>query len=72
MRKSGDPMHNMFRVIRRVLNEHADVKVLYPIHKNPAVRQAAAEELGECDRTHIIEPPEVLGCHNIMARSYLA
>ncbi len=67
----GEPMHNMFRAIRRVMDEHPDVKALYPIHMNPAVRKAADEELGDCDRIHIIEPVEVFDCHNIMARSYL-
>ena len=67
----GEPMHHMFRAIRRVLDEHPDVKALYPIHMNPVVRQAANEELGDCDRIHIIEPLEVLDCHNIMARSYM-
>lgn len=67
----GEPMHRMFRAIRRVLEEHPDVKALYPIHMNPAVRQAAAEELGTLDRIHIIEPLEVFDCHNIMSRSYL-
>lgn len=67
----GEPMHHMFRAIRRVLNEHPDVKVLYPIHMNPVVRQAAAEELGECDRVMIIEPLDVVDFHNFLARSYL-
>ena len=67
----GEPMHHMFRAIRRVMEEHPDVKALYPIHMNPVVRQAADEELGDCDRIHIIEPVEVFDCHNIMARSYL-
>lgn len=67
----GEPMHHMFRAIRRVLEEHPDVKALYPIHMNPIVRKAAEEELGDCDRIHIIEPLDVLDCHNIMARSYL-
>ena len=67
----GEPMRNMFRAIRRVLNEHPDVKAVYPIHMNPVVRQIADEELGDCDRIHIIEPLEVFECHNIMARSYL-
>lgn len=67
----GEPMHHMFRAIRRVLNEHPDVKVLYPIHMNPVVRQAAAEELGKCDRVRIIEPLDVLDFHNFLARSYL-
>lgn len=67
----GEPMHNMFRAIRRVMEEHPDVKALYPIHMNPEVRQVADEELGDCDRIHIIDPVEVFDCHNIMARSYL-
>ena len=67
----GEPMHHMFRAIRRVLEENPDVKVLYPIHMNPMVRKAAKEELSSCDRIHIIEPLDVLDCHNIMARSYL-
>ena len=67
----GEPMHRMFRAIRRVLNEHSDVKALYPIHMNPMVRQAANEELGDCDRIHIIEPLDVLTCHNIMAKSFM-
>lgn len=67
----GEPMRNMFRAIRRVMEEHPDVKALYPIHMNPVVRQAADEELGGCDRVHIIEPVEVFDCHNLMARSYM-
>lgn len=67
----GAPMHNMFRAIRRVLDEHPDCKAVYPIHMNPVVRQAAAEELGECNRIHIIEPIEVFDCHNFEARSFL-
>ena len=67
----GQPMHNMFRAIRRVMEEHKDVKAIYPIHMNPIVRQAADEELGNCDRIHIIEPLEVLDFHNFLARSYM-
>ena len=67
----GQPMHHMFRAIRRIMDEHPDVKAIYPIHMNPAVRQAAAEELGGCGRIHIIEPLEVLDFHNFLARSYL-
>ncbi len=67
----GEPMHHMFRAIRRVMEEHPDVKALYPIHMNPVVRKAAEEELGGLDRIHIIDPVEVFDCHNIMARSYL-
>lgn len=67
----GAPMHNMFRAIRRIMDGHPDVKAIYPIHMNPIVRQAAAEELGGCDRIHIIEPLDVLDFHNFMAKSYL-
>lgn len=67
----GEPMHNMFRAIRRVMDEHPDVKAIYPIHMNPVVRQAADAELGGCDRIHIIEPLEVLDFHNFLARSFM-
>ncbi len=67
----GQPMHNMFRAIRRIIDEHDDVKAIYPIHFNPTVRQAANEELGECDRIRIIEPLDVLDFHNFLAKSYM-
>ena len=67
----GEPMHHMFRAIRRVLNEHPECKAIYPIHMNPVVRKAAEEELGDCDQIHIIEPIEVFDCHNFEARSFL-
>lgn len=67
----GEPMHHMFRAIRRIMDEHEDVKAIYPIHMNPVVRKAAEEELGGCDRIHIIEPLEVLDFHNFLSRSYL-
>ncbi len=67
----GEPMHNMFRAIRRVMDEHPDVKAIYPIHMNPVVRQAADEELGGCDRIRIIEPLEVLDFHNFLAQSFM-
>ncbi len=67
----GKPMHHMFRAIRRIMDEHPDVKAIYPIHMNPVVRKAADEELGGCDRIHIIEPLEVLDFHNFLAKSYL-
>lgn len=67
----GEPMHNMFRAIRRVLDEHQDVKAIYPIHMNPIVRKVAEEELSGCDRIHIIEPIDVFDCHNFEARCFL-
>lgn len=67
----GEPMHNMFRAIRRIVEEHPDVKAIYPIHMNPVVRAAANEELSGCDRIKIIEPLDVLDFHNFLSRSYL-
>ncbi len=67
----GEPMHRMFRAIRRIIDEHPDVCAVYPIHMNPLVREAAEAELGDCDRIHIIEPLEVLDFHNFIARSYM-
>lgn len=67
----GEPMHHMFKAIRRVLDEHPDCKAIYPIHMNPTVREAALQELGNCDRIHIIEPIDVFDCHNFEARAYL-
>lgn len=67
----GEPLHHMFRAIRKIVDEHPDVKVIYPIHMNPVVRTAAKDELGDCDRVHIIEPLEVLDFHNFLARSYM-
>ncbi len=67
----GEPMHNMFRAIRRVMEEHPNVKAIYPIHMNPEVRKAADEELRGLDRIHIIEPLEVLDFHNFLSRSFM-
>ncbi len=67
----GQPMHRMFRAIRRIVEEYPDVKVLYPIHLNPVVRKAADEELGNNERIRLIDPLDVLDFHNFMARSYL-
>lgn len=67
----GEPMHRMFRAIRRVMEERPDTKAIYPIHMNPQVRRAAHEELDGFDRLRIIDPLEVVDFHNFMARSYL-
>lgn len=67
----GEPMRNMFRAIKRIVNEHPDIKAIYPIHMNPAVREAANEILGGEDRIRIIEPLEVLDFHNFLARSFM-
>lgn len=67
----GEPMHNMFRAIRRIIEEFEDVKAIYPIHMNPVVRETADEVLGGCDRIKIIEPLDVFDFHNFLANSYL-
>ncbi len=67
----GEPMRNMFRAIKRIVEEHLDIKVIYPIHMNPAVREAANEILGDNERVRIIEPLEVLDFHNFLSKSYL-
>lgn len=67
----GEPMRHMFKAIRRVMDEHPDVKAIYPIHMNPVVREIADEFLSGDDRIHIIEPLDVLDFHNFLSRSYL-
>ena len=67
----GEPMHRMFRAIRRVMEERPDTKAIYPIHMNLQVRKAAHEELDGFDCLHVIAPLEVVDFHNFMARSYL-
>lgn len=67
----GQPMRNMFNAIKRIVDETSDIKVVYPIHMNPVVREVANEILGDNEKIRIIEPLEVLDFHNFMARSYL-
>ena len=67
----GESMYHMFRAIRRIVDETPDIKVLYPIHMNPLVRETAALYLGGCERIRIIDPLDVLDFHNFLARSYL-
>lgn len=67
----GEPMKNMFRAIRRVMDEYPDVKAIYPIHMNPIVREIANEILGGDERIHIIEPLDVLDFHNFQSRSFM-
>lgn len=67
----GTPMKHMFKAIRRVMDEHSDVKAIYPIHMNPKVRKIAEDILGDDPRIRIIEPLDVLDFHNFMNHSYL-
>ena len=67
----GEPLVHMFKAIKRIVDEFDDIKMIYPIHMNPAVREVANSILGDCDRIKIIEPLDVLDFHNFLARSYL-
>ncbi|MCH6269449.1 non-hydrolyzing UDP-N-acetylglucosamine 2-epimerase [Neobacillus citreus] len=68
---TGKPMENMFRAIRRLVDEHNDIQVVYPVHMNPVVREIANRILGENNRIHLIEPLDVIDFHNFASRSYL-
>ena len=67
----GEPMRRMFRAIDRIVKKYEDIKVLYPVHMNPIVRELAKEIFGNNDRVHLIEPLDVMDFHNFMSKSYL-
>lgn len=67
----GEPMRHIFRAIKRVVDEFSDVKVIYPIHMNPRVREVANEVFGDADRVKLIEPLEVFDFHNFQNKSYI-
>lgn len=67
----GLPMQDMFRAVRKIVDERKDIKIIYPIHKNPIVRKIAGDILGNCERIKIIEPLDVVEFHNIIAKSFL-
>ncbi|MCQ6274611.1 UDP-N-acetylglucosamine 2-epimerase (non-hydrolyzing) [Bacillus sp. V3B] len=67
----GEPMRNMFRAIKRIVEEHSDIKVVYPVHMNPAVREVADEILGNDSRIQLIEPLDVIDFHNFASRAHL-
>ena len=67
----GQPMKNMFKAIKRIIDEHEDIKAIYPIHMNPLVREAANDILGDTNRIRIIEPLEVIDFHNFLNQSYM-
>jgi UDP-N-acetylglucosamine 2-epimerase (non-hydrolysing) len=67
----GEPMRNMFRAVKRIIEEQRDVQVIYPVHLNPVVREIADEILGNDPRVHLIEPLDVIDFHNFASRAYL-
>ena len=66
----GEPMRQVFRAIRDVVQAYSDVEVIYPVHLNPVVQKTAQEILGRQKRIHLIEPLDVLDFHNLIDRSY--
>lgn len=67
----GEPMRNMFKAIKRLVEKHSDIQVVYPVHMNPVVREIANEILGDDQRIHLIEPLDVIDFHNFASRSHL-
>ena len=67
----GNPMRNIFKAIRRIVDEFEDVKVVYPIHLNPKVREVANDVFKNCDKVRLIEPLEVFDFHNFQNKSYI-
>ena len=67
----GDTMRGMFRAIKKICEKYTDVKVVYPVHLNPAVVSAANEVLGDMDRVRLIKPLEVFEFHNLLAKSHI-
>lgn len=67
----GEPMRHVYRAIRRLVHEFDDIEVVFPVHRNPKVRSIVAEELGDTERVHLIDPLEYEPFANLMARSYL-
>lgn len=67
----GKPMEQIFRAVRRIVEENPDTKLIYPVHKNPIVRELADKLLGGNKRIHLIEPLDVFDFHNFMDRSFL-
>lgn len=67
----GQPMYQMFRAIRRIIEKYSDVKMVYPVHLNPVVVQAADDVFGDCDKIRLVPPMEVVDFHNLLGRSHL-
>ncbi len=67
----GEPMRHIFKGIKRIVDEFSDVKVIYPIHMNPKVREVAKEVFADSERVKLIEPLEVFDFHNFQNKSYI-
>jgi UDP-N-acetylglucosamine 2-epimerase (non-hydrolysing) len=67
----GAPMRRIFAAIRRIVDEFPDIRIIYPVHMNPAVRESASDVLGGHARVHLIEPLDVLDFHNFLARAFI-
>ena len=66
----GEPMRRVFRVMREVVETHADIELIYPVHLNPVVQETADSILDHHSRIHLIDPLDVVDFHNLAARSY--
>lgn len=64
----GEPMRNVYKALRKVLETHADVEAIFPVHKNPKVREIVQEELGGLERVHLIEPMDYEPFANLMGK----
>ena len=67
----GSAMENIFRAVESVASAHDGVKVIYPMHPNPEVRQTAERILGSCERIRLTEPIDVVDFHNLLSRAYM-
>ena len=67
----GEPLENICRAVKRIVEEFSDIEVVYPVHMNRAVRDTASAILGDMDRVHLIKPLDVEDMHNLMSRSFL-
>lgn len=64
----GEPMRHVYRALKSVLETHEDVEAIFPVHKNPKVREIVAQELGHLSRVHLIEPMDYEPFANLMAK----
>lgn len=64
----GEPMRHVYQALRKVLENHPDVEAIFPVHKNPKVREIVDEELGKLAQVHLIEPLDYEPFANLMAK----
>lgn len=67
----GEPMRHVYQALKDIVNQFDDVEIVFPVHKNPLVRQVVQQELGNCQHVHLIDPLDYQPFANLLARSYL-